>query len=315
MEETVFSLDKKSLTYLKGIAILLVLLGHLQLVPWGGAGGVNLFLFLSGYGITLSAQKNGLAGYWMKKIRKVWIPYFGVAIIQTLVRSVKNYKAILFTLIGLDFRLNCDKTMWFISLIFLEYLAFYLAAQITRSIKRKDVQNTIKIVLLLIAAYFIRRIFYTTSVWNWPSGVARYVWAFPAGVFLGEYGHLPIGKKANNILWSVLLFVLLIYLIPNYGIQYDTLMGLALALLPLVVSQLFHWDCADRKRSVLSWLGRYSFSIYLFEGLFLDYKEQWFGVLGSPLLISLAYILATAGVAYLYWEGIYIKLSNLFLPK
>ena len=50
MKENVFSLDKESVTRLKGIVILLVLLGHLKLVLWGGAGGANLFLFLSGFG-------------------------------------------------------------------------------------------------------------------------------------------------------------------------------------------------------------------------------------------------------------------------
>ncbi len=315
MKESLFSLDRESVARLKGIAILLVLTGHLMLVPWGGAGGVNLFLFLSGYGVALSVQKNGLAGYWQKKIRKVWIPYVGAAMIQILVRHVKNYKAILCTLIGLDLRLNCDKTMWFISVIFLEYLAFYLAVLVTRRIKNRDVQNAITIAWLLIAAFVIRRLYYTVPIWNWASGIARYVWAFPLGVFFGEYGQLPIGKKANSILWSTSLFVLLVYLIPNYGAKYDALMGMALALLPLTVSQLFRRDYSERKSSVLSWLGKYSFSIYLFEALFLDYREQWFGILGSPLLVSLAYILATAGAAFLYWEGIYGKLMEQFSPK
>ena len=205
--------------------------------------------------------------------------------------------------------------MWFISVIFLEYLAFYLAAQVTRRIRNRNVQNTITIAWLLLVALLIRRIFYTVPVWNWASGVARYVWAFPAGVFLGEYGHLPIGKKANGILWSTLLFVLLVYLIPNYGAKTDTLMGLALALLPLVISQLLPCCPAKRWGAIFFWFGEYSFSIYLFEELFLDYKELWFSNLGSPLLISMAYILATAGVAYLYWEGFYGKLMSLVLPE
>lgn len=42
---------------LKGIAIILVILGHLGYLDMPGVGGVHIFLILSGYGIYCSVKK------------------------------------------------------------------------------------------------------------------------------------------------------------------------------------------------------------------------------------------------------------------
>ena len=65
---SLFSLSKEQTLLLKGIAILMVILGHMSYITWGGAGGVTIFLILSGYGIHESFKKNGLKNYWKKKI-------------------------------------------------------------------------------------------------------------------------------------------------------------------------------------------------------------------------------------------------------
>ena len=65
---------------LRGIAIIMVLTGHIGLAmhckPIGhlGSFGVTLFLFLSGFGLNESFKKNGLKQYWPKKLRRVWLP-------------------------------------------------------------------------------------------------------------------------------------------------------------------------------------------------------------------------------------------------
>lgn len=73
-------LDKNGTLVLKGIAILFILFSHLGghytriFTPCGGIG-VALFLFISGYGLTKSDEKNGLQHYWTKRLVGVWLPY------------------------------------------------------------------------------------------------------------------------------------------------------------------------------------------------------------------------------------------------
>jgi peptidoglycan/LPS O-acetylase OafA/YrhL len=66
-------MSKEHFQYIKGLAILAVIIGHIgnfsgkaRFTPLGGIG-VALFLFCSGYGLTKSYEKNGLENYWMKK--------------------------------------------------------------------------------------------------------------------------------------------------------------------------------------------------------------------------------------------------------
>lgn len=79
MNELTF-LDKNGTLVLKGIAILFILFSHLGghytriFTPCGGIG-VALFLFISGYGLTKSDEKNGLQHYWTKRLVGVWLPY------------------------------------------------------------------------------------------------------------------------------------------------------------------------------------------------------------------------------------------------
>lgn len=83
--------DYQATTAIKGVAILLILVGHMSgtfstvvFTPLASAG-VSLFLILSGYGLAESFNKKGLSGYWTGKIVRVLIPY---AIVITILSVV-----------------------------------------------------------------------------------------------------------------------------------------------------------------------------------------------------------------------------------
>lgn len=75
-------------TAIKGIAMLIIMLGHCTgnyvggrvLTPCGGIG-VSLFLIASGYGLNESFRKRGLDGFWKKRILRVWLPYALITLI------------------------------------------------------------------------------------------------------------------------------------------------------------------------------------------------------------------------------------------
>ena len=83
-EHRPFELSPDHTNQLKGIAIMMVIFSHIGyfldsgktfLYPLSVAGGVgvNIFLFLSGYGLTLSELKHhhGILGFYLKRLRRV----------------------------------------------------------------------------------------------------------------------------------------------------------------------------------------------------------------------------------------------------
>jgi peptidoglycan/LPS O-acetylase OafA/YrhL len=73
---------------IKGIAILMIVLGHAgNRIPGArvltplGAVGVGLFLICSGYGLEKSYIKNGLSKYWTKKLYGIYMPWVLIEVI------------------------------------------------------------------------------------------------------------------------------------------------------------------------------------------------------------------------------------------
>lgn len=120
----IFHMDKEQTLMFKGIAILMVVVGHigsysglLPHIPLGTCG-VYIFLFLSGYGLLRSAEDKGLHGYWAKRIRNVYLPYLAVLLFVLLLAIVVRNGA----------NTNFIKYLFFMDYPFGEY--WYLRIQV-----------------------------------------------------------------------------------------------------------------------------------------------------------------------------------------
>ena len=151
-----FSLDRNSSTILRGIAILYILLGHTGYFVWGGAGGVVLFLLLSGYGLDQSREKDGLRLYWNKRIRKVYLPYLLVSLLVLAGWRIGDPRVIACTILGLDLGLIADKTMWYISFILLWYLLYYGLAVMSRLVRNPWGRRGFLLVGLFVLSFGFR---------------------------------------------------------------------------------------------------------------------------------------------------------------
>ena len=98
-------MDRNYTTAIKGFAILTVVWAHSGAkLGVGGiqfiAGiGVALFLICSGYGLEISYEKNGLKGFWKKRLLGVCLPFWVVEFIGLLASgafSVKTYLVLAF---------------------------------------------------------------------------------------------------------------------------------------------------------------------------------------------------------------------------
>ena len=291
---SLFSLSKEQTLLLKGIAILMVILGHMSYITWGGAGGVTIFLILSGYGIHESFKKNGLKNYWKKKILKVWLPYVIVTIFVLIGKRASNTKQIIFSLIGLDFGVIADRSMWYISFIMLWYLGYYIASVISARFGKAS-----NIILILSISMFslIFMFFEKIGVWPEARGATVYLFAFPLGVALNCIGNIYVNKKTQVLIWSMVLLLSSAYLYSVYTNMYGRRMSLAWGLNALSIVVLINFSGMINK--VLLWLGNHSYQMYLFELILLD-RYGWFDKFNSKFLADISILFTVCVMSVIY---------------
>ena len=294
-----FSLDRRKSTILRGIAIFYVLLGHAGYFYWGGAGGVALFLMLSGYGLDRSNEVNGLEGFWRKRALKVWLPYVLVGIFNVVALRAEGALQILCSVTGLDLGRNIDRSMWYISYILLWYVLFYLSVLLTRRISRESLRLWARFALLLLAVPGVIWLD-KQNIWNPSAGAGNYAIFFPMGVALSALSRVRVSERLRRLVWMGLFFLASAYMFRVYGLLWTTRSALALALQVLAPSQLL--KIGGGAERVLLWFGKYSYPIYLFEMTVRDHRGEWLEYLIFQPLVDVFYILLSALFAFAFWE-------------
>lgn len=116
----------------RGWAILIVMIGHITscwncvvLGPLGGMG-VTMFLLLSGYGLHESYKKNGLKGFWKKKLLRIALPYVLFRIIWMMVEGDMSLNR-------LNNIIDCANSYyWYIDYLVRCYAAFWIACSLSK---------------------------------------------------------------------------------------------------------------------------------------------------------------------------------------
>lgn len=127
IEQKILSIEQTQ--YLKGIAILLIILCHTIgqakettiATPLGGIG-VAMFLFMSGYGLQESYKKNLLSGFWRKKILRIFVPYTIFITIKSIILSDFNLKEYLLDIFFIN------TSYWYIGYLIKFYIVFYISS-------------------------------------------------------------------------------------------------------------------------------------------------------------------------------------------
>lgn len=204
-------ISKRQSLIIKAFAIIFVIMSHTGVFPCGGAIGVHLFLIVSGYGIYCSLEK-GKDDYWKKRISSVYFPYLFSSAIFLILRiflyGKVSFTTVIVSLLGQDFNLNADPTMWYISYIF----ACYLIAWMIFKLKN----NSSLAILFGIFAFGIITLFgYKYIIWHRGTIAWNYGLSFPLGMILAKYRSVDEKKaKYVRIGMFVLSFVTTIVLLP-----------------------------------------------------------------------------------------------------
>ena len=209
-----FVINKDLSTEIKGIAIMFVILGHMNYIDCAGAWGVHLFLLISGYGIAISLEKKGQKEYWLRRIKSVYLPYLLVTLIFLVVRLLINEKLssldVAISLIGLDFGRNLDQTMWYISYIF----AWYGIAWLLYTLRNK---KYFCICVSAFALLLMAALGYTSVIWRKGTIAWAYFLSFPLGMFLAKYRNIKFTLFEKNALLTVIVIICSAIVILDYG--------------------------------------------------------------------------------------------------
>lgn len=318
LKAQVFAIDRNISEYIRGIAIVFVVLGHILGGVFGiidthttsilGIGGVTIFLLLSGYGLFQSYQQNGLQGktYWDKKIEKVFLPYTVITVLyylyMRLTGTAPGAIALLRNVLCVDYARTMDGTMWYMSFLLLWYLAFFCVFYFKGPLVGK-----IGVLMLMGYAFqnYWHKDVFDGCAWQFSTNAL----AFPFGVALGYlmelFNRSPIPEKWRSG----------ICLLARIGVFIGSL-----AVLVLAVSQyrrFSYWVCGvamffvlytllslpKKEIKLLKWLGAASFLIYLIEGKLIAIWNQFRFFKSNPVVYLISYAVATVAIVYLYRFG------------
>jgi peptidoglycan/LPS O-acetylase OafA/YrhL len=313
---------------LKGIAILMVVFSHIGyflstdsrfLYPYSiDAGvGVNIFLFLSGYGLAISALTKGISvkDFYKRKFPGIYIPMWIVLTLVFLLDALiikKYYNAgyILKSLVGFfpsaDIYNDVDSPLWYFTFIIGYYLMFPIIFK-----PKRPILSAVFLLFVSLVIFFVKlpiavdvQNLYKLHIMPFPLGIGLAV-LLKQKPIIAEYKRLadkidPYQRVLTIFRYTIIVICIVVFLYTSFvsgvgkGVVIEQSFGTLTALCVILISLL-----KKTKSVLLELLGLYSYEIYLFHWPFLyryDILLHWlppyFAVfLYLPVLLGLGYYL------------------------
>ena len=268
-------LDYDETNAIKGIMAICILFHHishqivvvdnlLQYFVRAGYLIVGYFFFTSGYGMTvqfLTSSEIYRKKYIINKIKSVIIPYLIITIIYWgFDFFILHWDISIFTAIYSAFTTNyLANNCWYIVVLIYYYMFFFLAMLVARFIKINK-----RVCVLLFTVIYLLVYFYFISYINPGAHWTKSTISILLGVIWGCYKKTLTNKR--NVIFS---FTLIVYIAIKiaYGNTYGDIWFSNIVVLCFIILILFITVHVEFKNSVLSFLGKHSFEIYMIHGL------------------------------------------------
>ncbi len=295
---------------LKGVAILAILFGHIgySLFPhqtflfplsvFAGMG-VDVFLFLSGFGLTCSqiTKPIGRKDFYKKRFSKLFFSLWVILLLFLLLdffvlRRSYSLSEVILSFLGIfpraDLIQNINSPLWYITFILFYYLLFpifFSRKNLLFSALGIFFVSWILLQLALPIDFAVKNLYYLHIV------------AFPLGILCaGYWPHISrfIGKRKKHILSLLVIFstICLFYFGIHSGVGKGIVIEQGISLF-LVLCTLLIFILKQFEFRFLSVLGIYSHEMYLLHWPILsryDFLYTFFPA-GIATLLSLAFLL------------------------
>ncbi len=307
---------------LKGLAILAIIFSHIGyslsrdsqfLYPFSilAGVGVNLFLFLSGFGLTISSLKTRLsvADFYKKRLKKLFIPlwlaiflivFFDFIFFKKIYPTLEIWQAIVGFFPKADLFKNIDSPLWYFSLIFFYYLIFPL-------LFLKKLLYFCPILILLMS-YLILKLplpidedvlnLYKLHSASFPLGVLFALLISDKNLIKFKLEFKRIFLISNLKYLLVLIFmVLFVYTSINSGVGVGKVTEQAISLMTMF-SVIFIFIASGFELKIFNLFGKYSYEIYLIHWPILSRYGLLYLVLPTYLATHI-YLMLFLGASYL----------------
>ncbi len=316
---------------LKGFAMLAIIFSHIGYFLVTGqkflyplsilAGvGVNLFLFLSGYGLTFSSIKNpqGIISFYKRRLEKLLIPFWITLLIfflldLFLLNRSYDLKYILQSFFGFfpraDLFIDLDSPLWYFTAILFYYLIFPLIF-----IKRFPFISAILIYILSLELLNINLPINKDVITIYK----LHTIAFPLGMiaaylFLKFHRIEYISKLKIKWVFLPILIIIFLYYSIHSGVGEKPIVEQSISALVLVCI-LFIFILKNFKFSFLEFFGLYSYEIYLIHWPILSRFDIFYKYL-PPFLATYFYLGFFLVIAFVLTKSINFAEQQLIKEK
>lgn len=351
----------KQIDFLRGVAILLVLLSHhniFSILFKSGWMGVDLFFVLSGFlvsGLLFTEYKKynkiDAKRFLIRRGFKIYPSFFVLLIISFIINYFTNeleYKQLLRYLCEITFTQNYTSAVWgqTWSLAVEEHFYFFLITSMVVYVKFKK-KLSLKDIAIFCFIFFILCLVlrylthffhpeYSVRIHHFPTHLRIDSMLF--GVLLSAHYHLArdrfisfFNKYLPYLLFLslMLLSVPFIFSVKSYFISTIgfTLLYIGFGILNsiFIINKsehlIFNNFIVKSVFNLLSWIGIYSYTIYLFHMLYLKYLTKLYQLGGfddNNILFSLGFLAGSVLIGVAVSKIIEIpalKLRDKFFPK
>ena len=258
---------------LMGFAILWIMAFHFEfmqipLLPYitqYGYAGVEIFMFVSGFGIFYSLRKNNnnLFHFYKKRIMRIFPTYYLIGILDSIFVFHDSLFTYLFRFSTIGYWLGTTFDEWYIPSLIVLYIFSPLIIRLLKPKKIKIVWITITIFILLafyLAFNPILERHYYFLVYRIPAFLFGMLCAYWQSERKGEYLFVTIS------IICLPLFIILFRLYPTY---YNFRFSSFLFLMPTIViilTSLFRMNISMLNNTLLK-IGKASLEIYMIQGV------------------------------------------------
>lgn len=285
-EKISFACISKYRTFLMGLAILSILVFHytedcvnnshnlntliVNYKNYIGSGGVDVFLFLSGFGLYYSFKKKpDKKFFWKKRFWKILVPYFLVAIpawgIKDILIFKLGFKQFIKDVLFISFFEDGNIWFWYILMIVVCYLIF---PYIFEFIDGENSNNKMINIFVFITVIAIMLQLYNADFFNKINIALLRFPAFFAGCFIGKASYKSKAITIEMYILLILSFFLLLlkntsgillvrYIVGLFNIVCFILFAVLLEILSRKNIKL------NGLRKIVEWFGDYSLELYL----------------------------------------------------
>lgn len=242
-------------TLFMGLAIVLVLIYHAFCVVYNPLGkanigyvGVDIFLLLSGFGLTFSYMNNKLLFFYKNRLIRIYPLYFLCVCILYLLNDKWNFVDYLFNLLTVGFYLNngVNRFDWYIESLFTLYILFPLLAEYAK----------LKLWGVLLLIFIICIILSVVNISWWYDCFISRIPIFIFGIVCAKY------EISQKVFLIITLLGLLFYF--PCSIFFSEFLAASFLVLPIIIIVAHLIQNVDKRIiELISFMGKRSLELYL----------------------------------------------------